>query len=269
MNSPMRANKRERRVSAPAISGPVKRDPRSISSTTVDFVCARCSAESAPSCRKNESARRVLKESSAPVKSGSASSVMQPSFSNCARCRLTTSVTRRSNGKPARFAHQAMRRLLQSRLKDLEKRSGASWMDSGARASGPAMAERSSATSSTVRAMGPTTLRGLQALSEGTFGTLPADGRKPTTEQKAAGLRRDPPKSLPSAMGTRPQASATAAPPLLPPQVLLKSQGFRVAPKTGLNVWEPAPNSGVLVLPIVMAPAACARWTSSVLKSGT
>src|SRR5579862_9786073 len=105
-------------------------------------------------------------------------------------------------------------------------------MERGARGSGPAIADRNSARSSTLRAMGPTTLRGLQALSEGTLGTRPGDGRKPTTEQNAAGLRKDPPKSLPSASGTMPHASATAAPPLDTPHVLVKSHGFRVAPKT-------------------------------------
>ena len=41
-----------------------------------------------------------------------------------------------------------------------------------------------------------------------------------------------------------------------PPQSLMvKSQGLSVAPKTVLKVCDPAPNSGVLVLPRVIAPA--------------
>jgi hypothetical protein len=43
-------------------------------------------------------------------------------------------------------------------------------------------------------------------------------------------------------MGSIPQASATAAPPLEPPQVFDRSQGFRVRPKMGLKVCDPAPN---------------------------
>ena len=39
----------------------------------------------------------------------------------------------------------------------------------------------------------------------------------PITLLKAAGLRSDPIMSLPSATGSMPRASATAAPPLLPP----------------------------------------------------
>ena len=44
--------------------------------------------------------------------------------------------------------------------------------------------------------------------------------------------------------------------------------GLRVAPKTALNVCEPAPNSGVFVLPITIAPAARRRSTSSESCSG-
>src|SRR5437773_8317666 len=96
----------------------------------------------------------------------------------------------------------------------------------------------------------------------------PGEVRKPTTEQKLAGFRNEPPLSVPSAIGTIPHASATAAPPLLPPHVLARSQGFLVGPKTGLKACEPAPNSGVLVLPIVIAPACWMRSTMRVLKSG-
>ena len=39
---------------------------------------------------------------------------------------------------------------------------------------------------------------------------------EPTVAQKLAGLRSEPPRSLPSARGTMPEARAAAAPPLLP-----------------------------------------------------
>ena len=64
-------------------------------------------------------------------------------------------------------------------------------------------------------------------------------------------------------------ARATAAPPLLPPHVFVRAYGFRVAPKTVLNVCEPAPNSGVFVLPTVIAPAARIRATISASCAGT
>jgi hypothetical protein len=87
--------------------------------------------------------------------------------------------------------------------------------------------------------------------------------------QNAAGFRREPPVSLPSAMGTMPQARAAAAPPLLPPTVRVRSYGFRVAPKRVLNVCDPAPNSGVFVFPIVMAPASRIRLTIKASLAGT
>ena len=80
--------------------------------------------------------------------------------------------------------------------------------------------------------------------------------RKPTTPQKAAGVRSEPPRSEPWASGPMPVASATAAPPLEPPQVSAGFHGLRVAPNTALKVLPPAPNSGVFVLPTTMAPAA-------------
>src|SRR4051812_50202018 len=101
--------------------------------------------------------------------------------------------------------------------------------------------------------MGPTTAKLNHAETLGQCGTRPAVGRKPTTLQKLAGLRRLPPRSDPSATGTIPAATAAAAPPLEPPTVRVVSYGLRVAPKTGLNVCEPAPNSGVFVLPITIA----------------
>src|SRR6185436_18379850 len=109
----------------------------------------------------------------------------------------------------------------------------------GERGSGPAIAPSSSATSATLRAIGPSTLSVDHGVAAGHVGTRPGDGRSPTTPQKLAGLRSDPPMSLPSAIGSMCAASATAAPPLLPPQVLLRSCGLSVAPNTGLNVCEP------------------------------
>ena len=103
----------------------------------------------------------------------------------------------------------------------------------------------------------------------GQWGTRPRDGRNPTTPQKAAGFRNEPPMSLPSARGNIPLASATAAPPLLPPAVLSVFQGLSVVPNTLLNVWDPVPNSGVLVLPITRAPAAFRRCTRSESWVGT
>jgi hypothetical protein len=76
----------------------------------------------------------------------------------------------------------------------------------------------------------------LQGCDRGHVGTRPIEGRSPTTPQKLGGFLRDPPRSLPSASGVIPQATDTAAPPLLPPHVLSGSYGFLVGPNSGLNV---------------------------------
>src|SRR6266404_1062010 len=133
----------------------------------------------------------------------------------------------------------------------------------------PARTLRKNAQSVTLRATGPETESVNQPSRVGTSGTRPGEVRMPTTLQKFGGLRSEPPMSLPSASGTMPQASATAPPPVLPPQVFVTSYGFRVAPKTLLNVCEPSPNSGTFVLPITIPPAAFSRCTTRQSKSGT
>src|SRR5687768_17410242 len=117
--------------------------------------------------------------------------------------------------------------------------------------------------------MGPSTENVNLPSSTGQEGTRPGDGLSPTTLQKLAGLRSEPPMSLPSAMGMKPQAKAVAAPPLLPPLLLVRSYGFRVAPNTLLNVCDPAPNSGTFVFPIVIAPAPLRRSTTRESALGT
>ncbi len=116
-----------------------------------------------------------------------------------------------------------MRVFLKSLPSGRAKIEPSSCKESGARGSGPAIADSISATSVTVRAIGPSTGMSNQADRLGQLGTRPAEGRRPTTLQKLAGLRRLPPRSEPSAIGTSPAASAAAAPPLLPPQVLPRS----------------------------------------------
>src|SRR6201999_146564 len=107
----------------------------------------------------------------------------------------------------------------------------------------------------TVRAIGPWTASGDQASSP-SAGTSPGVGRRPTTLLNDEGLRIEPPGSEPSASGTRRAASPAPAPPLDPPAERSGAHGLRVAPKTGLKVCEPIPNSGALVLPMTIAPAA-------------
>jgi hypothetical protein len=47
---------------------------------------------------------------------------------------------------------------------------------------------------------------------------------------KFAGFLSEPPRSLPSAIGSSPAASAAPAPPLEPPALFVRSYGLRVVP---------------------------------------
>jgi hypothetical protein len=82
-------------------------------------------------------------------------------------------------------------------------------------------------------------------------------------------MRPEPPPSVPTASGPRPAATATAAPPLDPPEVRLWSQALAVRPKSGASVNGLWPNSGVVVLPIRMAPARFNRATATESVEGT
>ena len=62
----------------------------------------------------------------------------------------------------------------------------------------------------------------------------PIEGLKPYTPQWAAGIRTEPPPSLPMAMGPTPVATATPAPALEPPGVSAGFHGLRVVSKIGL-----------------------------------
>jgi hypothetical protein len=58
----------------------------------------------------------------------------------------------------------------------------------------------------------------------------PLEALSPTRPQHAAGIRSDPPPSLPWARGTAPAATAAADPPEDPPGVSEVSHGLRVGP---------------------------------------
>src|SRR6185437_784828 len=121
----------------------------------------------------------------------------------------------------------------------------------------------------TVRAIGPSTGRLVQPIGRLSLGTSPGEGRNPTIPQNAAGLRNDPPVSDPVHIGAIPVASATADPPEDPAQDFVVSNGLAVTPYTALRVLAPAPNSGVLVLPITIAPARRASATMRSSATGT
>ena len=66
-----------------------------------------------------------------------------------------------------------------------------------------------------------------------------------------------------------PVAAATAEPPDEPAGDSAKFHGLSVAPNTSLTVLAPVANSGVLVLPRIIAPARRSRPTTSASVSGT
>ena len=85
--------------------------------------------------------------------------------------------------------------------------------------------------------MGPLTVSKPEPVGFGPpFGTRPWDVLMPLKPHKAAGIRIEPPPSLPVAKGTMPAASAAEDPPEEPPGVRVKSQGFLVTPNGTLSV---------------------------------
>ena len=66
-----------------------------------------------------------------------------------------------------------------------------------------------------------------------------------------------------------PLATATAAPPLEPPEERAALHALRVRPNNGESVRHLLPNSGVVVLPIRIAPSARIRATATASWSGT
>ena len=72
-------------------------------------------------------------------------------------------------------------------------------------------------------------------------------------------MRIEPPASVPSANGTSPSATAAALPPEEPPAFLRMSKGLRVGPNRKLSQVPRSPIVGLLVLPMMMAPAFSTR----------
>src|SRR5262249_57659175 len=93
-------------------------------------------------------------------------------------------------------------------------------------------------------------------------------GRIQRSGEKGAGMRTEQTKSVPCAIGSMPLATAAAEPPEDPAGLNAGFHGLRVAPKTGLTVFAPVPNSGVLVLARMIAPAALSRFTTSASSAG-
>src|SRR5437899_9247138 len=111
--------------------------------------------------------------------------------------------------------------------------------DRGETGLAPATACSISATSWAVRATGPSTWSVSHVQSAGYVGTSPTDGLRPTTPQNDAGIRSDPPRSVPSASAIIPVTRPAAPPPVEPPALRVGSHGLRVRPNTSLKVFPP------------------------------
>src|SRR5215213_9266992 len=74
------------------------------------------------------------------------------------------------------------------------------------------------------------------SVQSGAHDTRPRLGLSPTSPQHDAGMRIEPPPSLPCASDTMPAATAAPLPPDDPPGVRLVSHGLRVGPKRSGSV---------------------------------
>ena len=99
--------------------------------------------------------------------------------------------------------------------------------------------------------------------------TRPCDGFIPNIPQKFAGMRIDPPPSLPRDIGVRRAATAAAPPPVDPPGVRSVSHGLRPYSPSRFSQVPTSANSGTLVLPSGTAPASFTRSTTAQSFSGT
>jgi len=134
--------------------------------------------------------------------------------------------------------------------------------------SDPTQAASPSSRSSTLRANSPCVASISQPCGRAGAAIRPGVGRIETTSQKLAGVRTEPPKSVPCAKDAIPVATATAEPPEEPPEVSARSKGLRVGPQRRFVHTAPKPNSGVLVLPMMTAPACRNLPTTSSSCSG-
>src|SRR5215472_10683962 len=116
-----------------------------------------------------------------------------------------------------------------------------------------------SATSLTVRAIGPMwSLDQDSAIAPARL-TRPYVGFSPAIPQHAAGRRMEPPVSLPSAPRQRPAATAAPEPLDEPPEAWPARQGFWTWPWCALSPNGPIAISVMLSLPRVIAPAPARR----------
>ena len=216
------------------------------------------SSSSAPRTAANPSARSVSNTSSAACEIGLGVGDHRAEPRAARGSGSSTAVTSARHRQAAEVAAPGDAQPVERRRRDARERVGGSRRrDSGSRASWPASAPSSSAASSTVRAIGPTTASEPHASDRSSAAGIAAGRRAQPDDVAERGRVADARRRG----RTRRRAAAS---PRRPPRrrrrccrrtSASRSYGLRVAPKTGLNVCEPAPNSGVFVLPMMIAPA--------------
>src|SRR5205823_9165935 len=126
-----------------------------------------------------------------------------------------------------------------------------------------------SATSATVRAMGPIWSIVCSIGKAPVYGTSPWVGLCPTTPQYAAGMRTDPPWSPPVAMSTTPAASSAPLPLEEPPADRVVSHGLRTGPVRDVCDPPEKHRSSQTALPAMVAPASSSLVTTVASRPGT
>ena len=142
------------------------------------------------------------------------------------------------------------------------KRRPASAIGSSGKISSPAITASAAAQSATLLPIGPTESSVVLSGNAPSVGTRCRLGLKPTRPHSDAGMRTEPPVSVPIAMSHMPSATLIGAPAEEPPGTRLRSRGLPGVPKCGLAPMPEKANSVMLVLAIITAPAARSRCTT-------
>ena len=133
------------------------------------------------------------------------------------------------------------------------------------------MAANSSAASSTSRVIGPSVSSVSLSIRTPWLLTRPTVVFSPTMPHRLAGMRTEPPVSLPMAAGASAAATATPDPLLEPPgeRGVRRSHGFHGVPMVVFVPQLPKANSTMWVLPSAIMPAAARRRTAVAVSGDT
>src|SRR5271170_5413225 len=155
--------------------------------------------------------------------------MLQPRAANAVAVFSTAAVVSGVCAPSAAVSSKPMR--IPRRLAEVKLRP-ATGAESASPGSGPCKTPKSTRTSATVRAIGPTTpSQGNAPLLGGKWpvaGIRPGVGFSPQMPQKCAGTRTEPPPSLPTPPAEQPAAMAAASPPLEPPAEYARFHGLLV-----------------------------------------